>query len=315
MSHKVVLVCDSGIDGAVAVALALFDPELEVLGLLATAGNVSAEQATKNVRILIDQLDPPRWPRLGEAPPIEYPVDGRQLHGPHGLGAAEFPCAPLHHLVGSDKTLAELVRQNPKEVIVICLGPLTVLARAMDLCPELPALVKRLVLVGGTFHEPGNVGPVSEFHMYCDPKSAQQVLRCDAPITLIPLDQARRVLFAPTDLLGMPADGTPALRFLRQIVPYGIAATANLYGIEGFYLQDVLGVVAIARPEALRTRRAHVDIEVQGELTRGMTVFDQRTWHPATPNIDLAHDVDTHAVRQYIKEVLGFEFSPGPERS
>src|SRR4051794_2395582 len=115
MSHKVVLISDPGIDGAFAVALAFSDPNLEVVGLLATAGNVSAEQATKNVRILIDQLDPPRWPRLGEAPSVEYPINGKQLHGPHGLGGVEFPCAPLHHLVSSEKVLTELAKQHPGE--------------------------------------------------------------------------------------------------------------------------------------------------------------------------------------------------------
>jgi inosine-uridine nucleoside N-ribohydrolase len=304
MGHKVVLICDPGIDAAFAAALALNDPQLEVLGLLATAGNVAAEQATRNVRIIIDQLDPPRWPRLGEAPPVEYPVNGKQLHGATGLGGTDFPCASVHHMVGSDKMLGELVRQYPKEVTVICLGPLTVVARAMDLCPDLPSLVKRLVIVGGTYHEPGNAGPVSEFNIYCDPKAARQVLSSEAPILLIPLDQMRRVLFSPSDLLGMP-DGSPALRFLRQIVPYGIAATANRYGVEGFYLTDVLGVIAVARPEALHKRHAHVDVEVQGELTRGMTVFDQRAWHPATPNVEFTHDVDTPLVRKYIGEVLG----------
>src|SRR5947199_2754083 len=116
MSERVVLISEPGIDGACAVALALADPDLDVAGLLATAGNVSAEQATTNMRILIDQLDPPRWPRLGEAPAVEYPVDGRLLHGPHGLGGTEFPSAPLHHLVASEKVLVELARQYPNEV-------------------------------------------------------------------------------------------------------------------------------------------------------------------------------------------------------
>ena len=64
MIRKVILVADPGIDGAFAIALALFDPNLDVLGLAATAGNVKAEQATKNVQTLIEQFDPPRWPRL-----------------------------------------------------------------------------------------------------------------------------------------------------------------------------------------------------------------------------------------------------------
>src|SRR5262249_13837593 len=162
--------------------------------------------------------------------------------------------------------------------------------------PELPTLVKRIIVVGGTVHEPGNVGPVSEFHFYCDPKSARQVLHSGAAITLIPLDLMRRVLVSPSHLLGMPTDSSAPCRVLRQIVPYGISATANHYGIEGFYLKDVLGVVAVSRPELLHTRRAHVDVEVQGELTRGMAVIDDRRWLPATPNVELAHDVDTPAV-------------------
>lgn len=305
MPHKVILVCDPGIDGAFAIALALFDPNLEVLGLLATAGNVSAEQATKNVQILIDQMDPPRWPRLGEAPAIEYSVDDRHLHGPHGLGATDFPCAPLHRLLNSEKLLVELVRQHPAEVTLVCLGPLTVAARALDLCAELPTMLKRIVIVGGTFHEPGNVGPVSEFHFYCDPKAARQVVRCGAPLTVIPLDQMRRVLFSPSDLLDMPADCSPACHFLRQVVPFGIAASASAFGIEGFHLKDVLGIVAVSRPDALRTRPMHLDVEVTGELTRGMSVYDERHWKSPTHNVDMASEVDPKVVRQYIKQVLG----------
>src|SRR5687767_6393657 len=159
MPEKVILVCDTGIDGAFAVALALFDPKLEVLGLAATAGNVSAEQATNNIHILIEQLDPARWPRLGEAPPVEYEGDGTKLHGPGGLGNSKFPVSRLHNLPPSEKLIHELLRQFPGEVTVICMGPLTVVARAFEMYPDLPAAVKRIVCVGGTLHEPGNAGP------------------------------------------------------------------------------------------------------------------------------------------------------------
>src|SRR5262249_21341401 len=149
MADKVILITDPGIDGAFAVALALQDRDLEVLGLAATAGNVSAEQATKNVHVLIEQIDPRPWPRLGAALRVEYDVDGTRLHGPGGLGGIEFPCAQLHHPHSSDKVVIDLVRQFPKEVTVICMGPLTVLARALDRDPELPALIKRLICLGG----------------------------------------------------------------------------------------------------------------------------------------------------------------------
>ena len=138
------------------------------------------------------------------------------------------------------------MRTNPREVTVVCLGPATVLSRALDLCPELPSLAKRIILVGGSLHEPGNAGPVSEFHFYCDPEAARRVLRCDGNLMLIPLDVLRQVLFSPSDLLDLPTE-SKAGRFLRQIVPFGIAATSNLYGVEGFHLKDVVGIVAVSR--------------------------------------------------------------------
>jgi inosine-uridine nucleoside N-ribohydrolase len=306
MAQKVVLISDPGIDGAFAIALALNDPELEVVGMLATPGNVSAKQATKNLRIVLDQLDPPRLPRLGAAPDVDYGMDGTRLHGPTGLGHTDFPCASLHHLPPSEKLLAELVRLYPNELTVICMGPLTVLARAFDLYPDLPMQIKRIVAVGGAMHEPGNAGPVGEFHFCCDPKAARRVVQCQASVTLIPLDMMRKVLFSPTELLGDESELSPAYHFLRQVVPFGIAATSHLYGIEGFHLKDVLGIVAVSLPSAVHTKQMYVDVETQGELTRGMSVFDRRSWENTTPNVNVLTEIEHKEVRQYIKQVIGY---------
>ena len=304
MARKVILLADPGIDGAFAIALALHDPEFEVLGLAATAGNVDAETATRNVHILVEQLDPRRWPRIGAALPVEYDVDGTWLHGPNGLGGLSFPCAELHHTHPSDKLITDLVRQNPKEVTLVTMGPLTVLARALDRDPDLPGLLQRVICLGGAWHEPGNASAVAEFHFYCDPVAARQVLRCGAPLTLIPLDVTRKLLFSPSDLLELPAPESRTSRFLRQIVPYGIGATSNRYGIEGFHLKDVLGLVPLALPGAFNTRPMVVDVETRGELTRGMSVVDTRLNRSGTPNVELAVGVDVDAVRAYMNRIL-----------
>jgi inosine-uridine nucleoside N-ribohydrolase len=304
MPRKVIMVCDPGIDGAFALSLACHDPELDLLAVAATAGNIDAQQATQNVHVVIEQIDPPRWPRVGAALHVEYDVDGTRLHGPGGLGGITFPCAQLHHPHQSDKLISDLVRQFPKEVSLIVLGPLTTLARAIDRDPELPALLQRVVCVGGSWQEPGNASAVAEFHFYCDPPAARQVLKCGAPLTLIPLDVSRKVLFSPGDLLELPAPESRACRFLRRIVPFGIGATSNLYGIEGFHLKDVLGLIALAIPNALTTRPAFVDVETRGELTRGMTVVDARAGGKNAPNVDMAVSVETAAVRDYVDQTL-----------
>ena len=310
MARKVILVTDAGLDGAFAVAAALHDPDLDVLGLAATAGNVPAEQATRNVHTLVEQIDPQRWPRLGAALPVEYEIDATRLHGANGLGGADFPCAQLHHPHPADKLLCDLLRQHPKEVTVVVLGPATVFARALDRDPELAALVDRLVVLGGTWHEPGDAGAVSEFHFLCDPPAARQLLRCGAPLLLLPLDVTRKLVLSPSDLLELPAPESVTSQFLRKIVPQGISATAGLFGTEGLYLQDVLGVLAAAHPELFTVRPVAADVETRGDLTRGMSVFDTRWGTASKPSVDLATAVDVSAARRYLSLVLG-QSAPG----
>jgi inosine-uridine nucleoside N-ribohydrolase len=304
MARKAILVTDLGIDGAFAASLALADPNIDVLALAATAGNIKSSQATRNVHILVEQTDPPRWPRLGAALPIEYEVDQTPLHGPGGLGGTDFPCAQLHHPHPADKLISDLVRQNPKEVTILLLGPATVLARAIDRDPELGALLERVIFVGGAWREPGDVSPVSEFHFYCDPAAARQVLHSGVAVTLLPLDVTRALVFSPRDLLQLPAPDSPTSRFLHQIVPHGIHATERLFGIEGLYLQDVLGLIAYALPDAVHTKRVVVDVETRGDLTRGMSVFDVRWSCQHKPNVDVVTDVEVPTARQYILRTL-----------
>jgi inosine-uridine nucleoside N-ribohydrolase len=304
MAQKIILVADPGIDTAFAVALALHDPNLDVLGLIASAGNIPAERATQNVHLLINALDPPKWPRLGAAPMVRYEIDGTQLHGPDGLGNVELPPVSLHQPTPGDKLLVELVREHPNEVTLVILGPGTVVARAFDRDPDLPKLLDRIVFLGGTWREPGNASITAEFHFFCDPDSARDILRCGANVSLIPLDVTRKLIFSPSDLLELPAPESATCRFLRKIVPYGIRASSNLYGIEGFHLKDVLGVAAVTLPGKLNFEPICIDVELRGDLTRGMCVIDTRPNTTSKPNAQIAVSVDVVGVRDYITSIL-----------
>ncbi|MFM8272953.1 MAG: nucleoside hydrolase [Gemmata sp.] len=304
MPRKVVLVADPGIDTAFAVALALNDPNLEVVGLLPTAGNVPAEQATANVHTLIDVLDPPKWPRLGAALPVRYDADGAPLHGPGGLGGVSFPSATRHTLHLADKILCELAHEHPRQLTVINLGPLTTLAAALDRDPTLPAVIDRTVIVGGAWREPGNAGPVAEFHIHLDPDAAKRVFAAELNPLLIPLDSTRKLIFSPRDLLELPNPDSRTCQFLRKIVPFGIRASSNLYGIEGFHLKDVLGVAAVAIAGCVSSEPHYLDVETRGDLTRGMTVIDARPGRPAAANARVATGVAVDEVRTYIERTL-----------
>src|SRR5947209_20430144 len=166
MARKLLIVADPGIDSAFAITLAFTDPDLEVVGLAATAGNVVADRATCSLHALVEYLDPPRWPRFGAALPVSYDRNATDLHGPDGLGGMSFPEVRLHHPTPSDKLIADLAREHAGEVTLVALGPLTAVARALDRDPELPHHLAGLVVVGGSRHEPGDVTAVGEFHFW-----------------------------------------------------------------------------------------------------------------------------------------------------
>jgi inosine-uridine nucleoside N-ribohydrolase len=304
MARKIILIADPGIDTAFAVSLALNDSNLEVIGLLPTAGNVAAEQATANVHTIIDVLDPPKWPKLAAALPARYDSDGMALHGPGGLGGASFPTATRHTLHPADKILCELAHEHPRQVAVVCLGPLTTLATALDRDPTLPAVLDQTFIVGGSWRVPGNSGPAAEFHFALDPDAARRVLLSELHPIILPLDVTRRLVFSPSDLLELPNPDSRTCQFLRQIVPFGIRASSNLYGIEGFHLKDVLGVAAASLPGIVTGDEYHVDVETRGELTRGMMVVDTRPQPGGPANARVATDVSVGEVRQYIDRIL-----------
>lgn len=306
MAIKTIILADPGIDTAFAIALAYQDPQIEVLGLLATAGNVDADQATQNCLVLNDQLDPLKWPRVGAALPLRYSMDGTVVHGPGGLGGVRFPEVHLHSPISSDRLLVELAKEHPKQVALLVLGPLSTVAIAFERHPELVEMLDRIICVGGAWREHGNVGPVSEFHFALDPEAVRSVFQHRLPIIVIPLDVTRRLILSPTDLLGHSQEDSKVNRFLRKIIPFGIRATANQYGIEGFHLKDVLGVIALARPQTFSIRSVFADCETKGELTRGMLVVDTRPSPGHKPNIDLAIDVDEMLAREYLVETLGW---------
>jgi inosine-uridine nucleoside N-ribohydrolase len=121
---------------------------------------------------------------------------------------------------------------------------------------------------------------------------------------VIPLDVTRKLVLSPSELLELPNPESRTCQFLRQVVPYGIRASSNLYGIEGFHLKDVLGVAAVALPGSVSAEPKALDVEVKGELTRGMTVVDDRKTPAVPPNVHLAVGAAVGEVRQWIERVL-----------
>lgn len=298
MARKIILDVDPGIDDALALTLALFDPRLEVVAVTAVAGNVSAEQATRNVQAIIEQLDPPRWPRIGAAVQPEHDplVDSRHVHGADGLGNAHFPVAELHHQHPSDKVITDEIRKAPESITLVALGPLTNIATVLRRDPGLAEQVGQLVIMGGTVRGPGNVTPAAEFNIYCDPAAARDVFRSRTTKTLVPLDITSQVMMTYDLLDQLPDESTRAGSFLRRVLPFTFRSHRQLFGLEGAHVHDAVALTAVTDPGLFETERLAADVETQGELTLGATVFDRRGAPQWRPNIDVATSVDAAGV-------------------
>jgi purine nucleosidase len=301
MARKVILDVDAGIDDAVALCIALGDPSLDVVAVTATGGIVSPDQATLNVQAIVEHIDPPRWPRLGTALPGQMlRADGRHLFGTNGLCGAHFAVARRHHQHSSVKVICDEVRTAPGEVTIISTGPLTNIAAALKQQPDLDALVAHLIMIGGTFAGPGNVTAAAEFNIYCDADAAQTVFRSPITKTLIPIDLTSRITMNLDLLDKIPSEDTGCGSLLRKLLPGAFRAYRQLLGMEGIHLHDAVAVVAAMQPSLFTMQRMHGDVETEGTLTYGATVFDRRRLPDSQPNMDVAVDMDLAAVTERI---------------
>jgi purine nucleosidase len=299
--RKVILDIDPGIDDAVALVMALFDPRLEVLAVTATGGNVPAEQATANLQALVGLLDPPRLPRLGLAPAdTALPEKPFNMHGADGLGGINLPRAQLHGGHVSEKVIWETLRAHPREITIVALGPLTNLSRVLTRDPSIVELIGEVVIAGGTVQGAGNVTPVVDFNFYCDPRAARHVVREPVTKTLVPLETTGQVIFGFDLLDQLPDDSSRAGDILRRMLPHAFRAHRQLLGSEGISMHDVVALVAVTNPELFERTTVAADVETGGELTAGMLVVDRRTVRQWRPNLDLLVNCDVPAVKDCI---------------
>lgn len=315
MPEKLIIDADPGIGDALAIALALFDPGIDLIGLTATAGCVTARTATRNVQAIVETLDPAKWPRLGglmsdvpvKAPPLDPAGDiVMKINGPSGLGDLDVQVADLHNIRDPARVLVELVKMEPNEVTLLTLGPLTNVERACDRNPDFLGSLKRLICLGGALDGGGDVTASAELNIYCDPEAARNVLRLPATKSLIPLEISRQAVLTITQIQKVVADeSNRRANFLKSMLTYAFRAYHEHLGREGFPLREVVALTAVTHPEFFESRRMAIDVEISGELTRGMLVADRRMTTPVHRlNTEVPVRVSEAGVLEYFRDTF-----------
>lgn len=306
MTRKIIIDCDPGIDDALAIAMALFDPRLEVLAITATAGTIDASKSTHNVAALVAALDPPKYPRLGAATWVnDAPVmDDGALHGSDGLGESHLPASPRQNPTPSEKVIGDLVQQHGGEVTVLCLGPLTNIARMVRFDPAAVQAIDKLVISGGSVQQPGNASPVAERNMRFDPIAADAVFRSAITKQLVPLDITDNVTFGIELLDRLPGRHTTVGALINRWLSFSIRTGHQKLGRELIPLYDPTTLMAVIDPDLFQWESVAGRVETKGELTAGMTVFDRRMRPEWQANMDVAVRVDEEDVVDQVVRCL-----------
>lgn len=314
MPSKLIIDADPGIGDAIAIAIALLDPDVDLLAVTATSGCVSGPTATRNLQAVIELIDPPKWPRLG-ASETEIPLPGGELmpgfvdpallSGRNGLGELPVAVAELHKPHDAVKLMTELVRQYPQEVTLLTLGPLTNVKAALERDPEFLSLLHELVCFGGSVAVGGNATAAAEFNIFADPDAARVVLKSPATKTLVPLDVTQQLVlnydqFARLSDIGIGRAGKAILEWLQ----FGLRASHEHLGHEGYSLNEVVAIAAISQDRRVHTSAMAFDVETQPGLCRGVTVFDRRASRRWRDNIEVVDAVDVQGLHDYFGRML-----------
>ena len=319
---KVIIDTDPGVDDALAILLALASPELDVVGITTVCGNVPVGQGTKNLFRLLNLLNPPPGLLVGQgaARPLEEDLEtALHVHGCDGLGELDavltaegtmrYPSVRLPPLLSTAQDVwNECVRRHQEEITLITLGPLTNVAVALKVNPLTVQKFRSIIAMGGAIGVPGNVSPVAEFNMYVDPHAAQRVFQAALPLTLVPLDVTTRV-GVPRDVLKTwtAASRDPRCRIVADMTTKAFDFAEQVEGHGLLYFHDPMAVLAAIESSLLKTEPLHVDVEVDGRVSRGATVADRRHRRPeekASPNMHVAVDVDAERALSVIRTRL-----------
>jgi len=295
MAEKIIYDTDPGIDDALGLLLLAASPEIDLLAITVTHGNTSQEKCLNNALKLVELTGITKVPvaRGAEEPLVKELSVAEETHGEGGLGYAIFPksaispCSELAH-----DLIIRLVRENPGEVTLLCVGPMTNIALAFLKAPEIVSKVRRIVSMGGAIHYPGNVTPQAEYNVFCDPEAFEIVLKSGIDFTLVPLDVTYQCILT-TDHLEKITEARSEIRnFIFDSTRFYMEFHEDYQGIKGCAINDPLAAAILLDPTLVKNRDYYLTIELTSPTSKAKTIADHYGLLKSAPNAKVSMEVD-----------------------
>ncbi|AIC96420.1 nucleoside hydrolase [Shouchella lehensis] len=280
MKHYVLLFCDPGIDDAMAIMLAIMHPQIELVGIVTSYGNVTKKQSTINADYILKVAGMSHIPVIPAAfrsfsafEEVSYP----EIHGVAGLGSI----VPEHHFPGNRlgfDTIRSILTTYNRQLTIIELGRMTALASAFNLYENEFSQVKNVFIMGGAFFIPGNRTPVAEANVYGDSVSARFIFRF-LQTTIAPLNVTSQAIITPPliqRLTSHPTFGSTIQAILSVYIKYYQEKHPQLSGPP---IHDIVPLLIMVNPSLATYVSRNIEVITMGEAT-GMTVIDLRPDSP-----------------------------------
>lgn len=299
-NFPVMLDVDTGVDDAAAIAYAL-GIEADLVGVSTVAGNVGIDLSTGNTLKVLSLLGGEDVPvfRGASKPLVAEYVDAAHVHGGNGLGGAELPDALTEEAdLTAPEAIIAMAEEFAGELVLVAVGPYTNIAMALSLRPDLTQLVRRVVLMGGAYFNPGNITPHAEYNVYTDPHAAQQVFAADwHEIIAVGLDVSHHTAITKKmwDAISDNTDGSAWL--MKAIVERTYTERVR----SGFFLHDPLAMAVALDDSFVTTESYSVDVVTEGD-ERGKTVVS------LDGNVRVAKAVDAKRFVEKFCEAVNIPF-------
>ena len=296
---KLILDLDTGVDDALAISYALGSPEVELIGITGTYGNVLVEQGVRNALAITDLLGHPEvkvyqgLPHSSTTDHFEVLPISAFIHGKNGIGDVTIPDS--NRSVETEPAvdfIIDAVKTYGKDLIYVPTGPMTNIQAALKKAPEIKDEIGGIVLMGGALTVPGNCNACMEANISQDPEAADYLFRSGAPTTMVGLDVTLQTLLTYKETKRWRDLGTKAGTFLADMTDFYIKAyetTAPHLG--GCGLHDPLAVGVAVDPTLVTTLDINMKVDVEGP-TRGRTIGDETRLNDPVKTMKVAVGVD-----------------------
>lgn len=301
--QRILIDTDTASDDAVAMILALREPDVQVEAITVVAGNLPIGLAVKNALISIqvaNTYQPPVFRGMAK-PLLRDLFTSEFVHGIDGMGDMNLPEPTLsvqsEHAVDA---LIRIIEANPYELELVTLGPLTNIAMVCLKSPETIKKLKRITIMGSAGLGSGNITPVAEFNIYVDAEAMQIVLASGAPIFLVGWDACLGNAFLDAqEIQKLAKSGSPiaefCLRCNRSVQEFNLQRFDSV----GIDLPDPSAMVAALYPDTvLETLEVYAEVETKGDKTYGQVIIDTMGLLEKSPNVTLCKSLDGAKFKQ-----------------